>query len=160
MNNWDKLADNARVWLYAANRPLTDAEVSSVNTILDRFCDEWAAHGAKLDCGFQVLYHQIIVLAVDEASAAASGCSIDTSVQVFREIDAQLDIDLFNRLRSYAVDGNRLRTMQPHEVKSAVADKQLQPQSEFIDMLVTTKADVMNQLRKPMSQTWLSKYLG
>lgn len=159
MNNWNQLADNARIWLYGANRSLTESEESQILLILDRFCDEWAAHGAKLNCGFQILHHQIIVLGVDEASAAASGCSIDSSVKVFRDIDAQFQLDLFNRLRSYHIADNTINALDSSSIKSKVEAVELQADSRFIDMLITSKGDVRNALVKPMSQTWLSKYL-
>ncbi len=159
MNNWNQLADDARVWLYGANRALTESEESQILLMLDRFCDEWAAHGAKLNCGFQILHHQIIVLGVDEASAAASGCSIDSSVKVFRDIDAQFQLDLFNRLRSYHIIGNTISAIDSTHVKAKVDTEQVKADSGFIDMLIATKGEVNNALIKPMSQTWLSKYL-
>lgn len=159
MNNWDQLAGDARVWLYGANRKLTSNESSEILNILDKFCDEWAAHGAKLNCGFQILNHQIIVLGVDEASAAASGCSIDTSVQVFRDIDAQFNLDLFNRLRSYHYDADSIKSLNTATIKEKVVNAELVGTSSFIDMLIDTKAGVQSELIKPMSKTWLAKYL-
>ena len=42
------LPDGAKVWMYTANRVLTDAECKSVQTALSAFRASWAAHGSPL----------------------------------------------------------------------------------------------------------------
>ncbi|MFT5723709.1 MAG: hypothetical protein ACI9JN_000826 [Bacteroidia bacterium] len=159
MNNWDKLSSESKVWIYGANRHLTEQEKTSILDILDRFCDNWAAHGDKLDCGFKIIHNQIIVLAVDEISAAASGCSIDTSVKVFQEIDSTFNLDLFNRLRTYQVVDDRVKTHMSIAIKEGLSNGTLESSSQFIDTLITTKGDIHSTLVKPLNQTWLLKYL-
>jgi hypothetical protein len=159
MNNWDQISDDSRVWVYGAKRALAPFEVSAILRRLADFCDEWSAHGTKLDCGFTVLYNQLIILAVDEKSAAASGCSIDTSVQIFREIDKQYDLDLFNRLRSYQLISEGLRGISADEIKTEVEKNTITSDTKFIDVMVASKKDIAHSLTKPMRETWLSKYL-
>ena len=146
--------------MYGANRALTTDEVATIDQMLSDFCAEWSAHGTKLDCGYSILHNQLIILGVDEKSAAASGCSIDSSVQIFRDIDSKYDLDLFNRLRSYHVVSERLEGLTSAEIKSKVAGHDLDANSTFIDMLLLTKEDVNAQLIKPMARTWLSKYIS
>lgn len=159
MNNWKNLADNSRVWLYGANRKLSDSECTEIEDLLDGFCDQWAAHGDKLDCGFQILYNQLIVLAVDEASAKASGCSIDTSVQVFREIDNRYNLDLFNRLRSYHMEDDAITSLSTANISEALTAGNLSAESAFVDPMIATMGEVRNNLTKPISDMWLKKYL-
>ncbi len=159
MNHWETLSNDARVWLYGANRKLSETEQRKIQDMLDTFCESWAAHGAKLDCGYTILYNQLIILAVDEKSAAASGCSIDSSVKVFREIDAKYELDLFNRLRSYHLREGQLVAHHSSAIKQLLESNELTSQSLFIDPLIGSKYDVLNNLTKPLKETWLNKYL-
>ncbi|MFT5511849.1 MAG: hypothetical protein ACI8SE_000242 [Bacteroidia bacterium] len=159
MNNWEALSDDSKVWMYGANRALTASEVTAIDQMLSDFCDAWSAHGTKLDCGYEIIHNQLIILGVDEKSAAASGCSIDTSVQIFRDINSKYDLDLFNRLRSYHVDSDTIDSLTSKEVQTKVAVSELDSSSTFIDMLLSTKGALNSELIKPMAQTWLSKYI-
>jgi len=158
MNLWDNLPGHARVWVYGANRRLSDQELTLVKNQLEDFCADWAAHGAKLACGFNILYDQLVILAVDEQQAAASGCSIDSSVRVIREIDANLNIDLFNRLRAFVVRENGLETYSPSEFKTALEANQINADTAVIDPLVLNLDQMNQEFIKPVSDTWLKKY--
>lgn len=160
MNLWDNLPGNARVWVYGASRRLSDHELTLVKNQLEDFCADWAAHGAKLACGFNILYDQLIILAVDEQQAAASGCSIDSSVRVIREIDANLNIDLFNRLRAFVVRENALQTFSTSEFKAALEANQINEDTGVIDPLVATLDQMNQEFIKPVAHTWLKKYLA
>ncbi|MCO4818685.1 MAG: hypothetical protein KC517_03605 [Bacteroidetes bacterium] len=158
MNNWDQLSPESRLWMYGSKRALSADEQHSINQLLANFCAEWSAHGSKLDCGFSILYNQIIILGVDEKSAEASGCSIDTSVQIFRELDTKYDLDLFNRLRTYHLENGALSAFHANEVKAKLENNQLHPNSIFLDMLVPNKG-LIGEITKPLKATWLSKYV-
>ena len=160
MNAWTSLPDHARIWFYGAKRPLTADEVAEISRKLDAFCADWAAHGAKLSCGYSILNNQLILLGVDEAIASASGCSIDTSVRLFQELDAEYQLDLFNRLRIFVKDGEQIRSLMAQEIKSELEQGYLHGDSLVIDALVHTKEAVETNLIKPLNQTWLARYLS
>ena len=44
-----------------------------------------------------LINNSILILAVDEARKAASGCSIDSSVHMIKHLEKELKIDFFNR---------------------------------------------------------------
>ncbi len=159
MNNWNTLSDDAKIWLYGTNREITVEETEEIKAFLDNFCNEWAAHGTKLDCGFTVLYNRFIVLGVNEQSAAASGCSIDSSIHAFQDIDKKYNFDLFNRLRSYYVTESSVESLNNQEIQRKLAAQELSEKSMFIDPMVSTVGDLKNALTKPMVNTWLKKYL-
>lgn len=94
---FDTLADTSKVWVYTADRKLTDAEQHFISAALRDFANQWAAHGQPLAASFEIRNDQFIVLAVDEDVHDASGCSIDASVRVVKEIQSRVDVDFFNR---------------------------------------------------------------
>ena len=50
--DFNTLPDDSRIWIYQANRTLTEDEVSEIETKLSKFIQEWTAHGANLNAGF------------------------------------------------------------------------------------------------------------
>lgn len=105
---FENLADDAKVWVYQADRAFTSAEKKIVEEELISFVHKWTAHGAQLT-GVGALptdYH--IVIAVD-GDVQASGCSIDTSVRFIKSLGSQLQIDFFNRLKILAEENEKLK---------------------------------------------------
>jgi hypothetical protein len=99
MNYFPQLSIESRVWVYQSNRPFTKEEKSNIEVNLNNFVAGWAAHGSQLVAKAEIVNDYFIVLAVDENTAMASGCSIDSSVKFIKEIGQQLNIDFFNRLK-------------------------------------------------------------
>jgi hypothetical protein len=91
--------ENSKVWVYAADRFFSEEETNWVNSEIQAFTKEWAAHGTVLQASGSVMHHNFIVFVVNEANAKASGCSIDSSVRFIKAIGAALRVDFFNRLK-------------------------------------------------------------
>ena len=95
---FEGFSDEAKVWLYQANRELKDAEVKYLEKQLSNFVDQWSAHGKKLIASSQVLDSYRFAICAD-GSVEASGCSIDASVRFMKVMGAELGVDFFNRLK-------------------------------------------------------------
>ena len=104
MDKFQQLSDSSKVWVYTASRELSPSEIEFARKEIDIFAQNWAAHGSALTALGDVLENRFVVLAVDEASANASGCSIDTSVQFMKALGQELDIDFFNRMFFYTAE--------------------------------------------------------
>src|SRR5215217_4161490 len=87
----------SKIWIYQSNRAFTPIEVNEIQQKLDEFTGQWTAHGHKLKAKAEIRYNFFIVLIVDQDSANATGCSIDSSVRVIKEIEQAYNVDLFNR---------------------------------------------------------------
>ena len=94
-----QLAFDSRVWVYQSNRPFSENEKVQLTEAFKVFVDSWAAHGSKLVADATIIGDYFVVLAVDEKTAMASGCSIDSSVKFIKTIGQQFNIDFFNRLK-------------------------------------------------------------
>jgi len=94
-----QLASDSRVWVYQSNRPFSENEKVQLTEPFKVFVDSWAAHGSKLVADATIIGDYFVVLAVDEKTAMASGCSIDSSVKFIKTIGQQFNIDFFNRLK-------------------------------------------------------------
>ena len=94
-----QLPDTSRVWLYVSDRPFDATESNYIQDVLSDFTqNKWATHGTKLMASGSVLMNQLVILAVDEEVLNASGCSIDSSVRLMKQLGTELKVDFFNRL--------------------------------------------------------------
>jgi hypothetical protein len=96
---FSQLASDSRVWVYQSNRPFSENEKVQLTEAFKVFVVSWAAHGSKLVADATIIGDYFVVLAVDEKTAMASGCSIDSSVKFIKTIGQQFNIDFFNRLK-------------------------------------------------------------
>ena len=96
----------SRIWIYQSNRKFTPVEEAEILTKLEAFTQQWKAHGHELMAKAEVRHGYFIILSVDESQANVTGCSIDSSVRLIKEIEQTLRVDLFNRFNiAYKIDG-------------------------------------------------------
>ena len=106
--SFSQFSPQSKIWVYTADREFSVKESAEINTKLQAFINEWAAHGSSLYGGAEIVENRFIVLCVDESKVSASGCSIDTSVGFIKSIGNQLNIDFFNRLNFWIVKDGEL----------------------------------------------------
>ena len=94
--SFDKLPSDARLWIFAAERPLSPAEGARVLDETDAFIDQWMAHGVPLMAGRELRYDQFVLVGVDERAAGVSGCSIDALVRRMQQLERVLGLELVN----------------------------------------------------------------
>lgn len=151
---WDELPDHARVWVYTANRQLTDAEGAEVERRLSAFTQRWTAHARALKAFAELRHGRFVLLAVDESQAGASGCSIDASVHFLQQLGRELDVDFFERLTFFADAGEGFLPYSREEFELAYAEGRITPATPVVDPLVDTKATFDVGFVKPLVESW------
>jgi len=151
------LTGNGRIWIYVANRPLTETESLTIQERLSVFCENWAAHGNQLTAEFVIFHNQLLVLGVDEEVEAASGCSIDQTYAIFRQIDKEMNLDLFNRMNLAFLDEDKVRLVQLPEITQAFRVGIIHPQSTFLDNTIGVLSDLRIRWQVPFEKSWAFK---
>ena len=155
---FEQLPAHSRVWIYQAERILTEKEIEIVKQRLTRFCEGWNTHGNGMPTSFDIFDQQILILAVDESGLGASGCSIDSSVKVLRELESMLGVNLTDQGKvSVRNSSGDLKVFPALVLKSKVQAGELTLEQEVINPLIRTKAD-LHQLWQPVRNSWLNKY--
>ena len=95
---FQELPDSARVWVYQANRFLTDAEATEVLKMAGDFLSGWTSHEKPMHGACALEENRLLVIVLNEEEHAASGCGIDKSVGFVRKLGERFSIDWFNRL--------------------------------------------------------------
>jgi hypothetical protein len=153
------LTDHARVWIYQSNRPFSEREQIVLTSQINGFVQDWAAHGRELLASGGVLHDQFIVLAVDERQAGASGCSIDKSVNFIKELAAQFNVSLFDRLTFTFVKDGQVKTASSSEFKRLFTEGVIDSNTLVFDNLVSNVADLRVQWLKPLALSWHKRFV-
>lgn len=91
---FDRMPDDARVWVFATSRPLSDNEGAKLLGHVDAFLERWAAHGAPVVGARELRHDRFLLIAADERAAGVSGCSIDSLYRTFAAAEADLGASL------------------------------------------------------------------
>lgn len=103
--SFDSLPDSARVWIFGADQRLSeDAATALMRDVGDHLAD-WKAHGEPLTVGSQLIDDRFLVVAVDQSTAGASGCSIDGLFRVLQAVQSRLGTNLVGGGRLFYRDG-------------------------------------------------------
>lgn len=156
----NEMPDHSRVWVYQANRKFSEQEKAFITTQLEQFTGQWAAHGRQLAASFSIEKDQFIVLAVDEAQHAASGCSIDASVHVIQHIESETGLSLLDR-SSVAFMTEETVNIRPFtELKQAVVNGEITKDTIVFNNTVQTAADWKTHWQQPAMESWLKRYFN
>lgn len=157
---FDQLPPQARIWIYQANRPLTNDELTRVQPVLAQFADAWTSHGRTLHASAAILHQQFLVIGLDEAVADASGCSIDASVRFVRELEAALGVSLLEKSQlAFLVDG-QVQLFDRRALRTAIAEGQLGPETPYFDNTVNQHGQLGAAWPAPAAGTWLARYFA
>jgi len=97
-----------------------------------------------------------IILTVDESQAGVTGCSIDSSVRLIKEIESEYHVDLFNRFNiAYRVD-DEVKVQGKEDFETLVNIKQVTPETIVFNNMVQTLADLDAKWEVPFKNSWHS----
>ena len=144
----------SKIWIYQSNREFTIAEVSEIQEKLDTFTAQWKAHGHQLAAKAEIIYNFFIVFTVDETAAGATGCSIDASVRIIKEIEQTYKLDLFNRFNmAYKQDG-KVVVLNKEDFETLISIKKITPDTIVFNNLVQNLGEFENKWEVPFEKSW------
>lgn len=149
-----ELSPDSRLWIYLAERPLTDAEAGVAQNALNDFARGWTAHNQALLARAEVFQNQFVLLAVDESRAGAGGCSIDKSVHFLENLGNQLGVDFLEKMRFAWLDGERWHVASRAEFADLLAAGTLNADTPVANTLAATKKDLSEKWQLPFGQSW------
>lgn len=156
--NFNDLPDSSKVWIYQADRVLTSEECASINLALGQFTSSWEAHQHPLQASFQVLDSRFILLAVDGSYHEPSGCSIDKSVAIIRQIEQTFGLQLFDRLTIAYLENGDIKTLKSKDIKKRIENGDFSPETLIFNNSIQQKEQLGSHWKIAANQTWLAKY--
>jgi hypothetical protein len=158
LTNFSQLPDEARVWIYQANRPFTTSEIEELKPLLDNFLNHWTAHGSSLKAGYDLPYSRFIVIGLDQSAGGATGCSIDASVHFIQEIEQKFDIVLLDKMNVTFKNGQYLAHKELIDFKKMAKAKSVSPETIVYNNLVQTVGDYKENWEVPAKDSWHSRF--
>jgi hypothetical protein len=146
----------SRVWIYQSDRKFTSTEENEILNKLAAFTNQWKAHGNELLAKAEIRYGFFIILTVDESQAGVTGCSIDSSVRLIKEIEQEYHVDLFNRFNiAYKVNGEVV-VNNKEDFETLVNIKQVTPETIVFNNMVQNLAELETKWEVPFKNSWHS----
>jgi hypothetical protein len=154
---FDSLPDDARIWIYQSNRKFSSGEIDIISKDLLTFTEQWEVHGKPMKTSFKLCFDQFIILAADEGYNGASGCSIDSSVRVLKNLGSLLNIDLFDR-NAVAFKNDDITLIALSKLKEQNAAGRWNGDTLVFNNLIATKGDLSERWLVKSDDTWLKRY--
>ena len=157
---FESLPDSSRIWVFASDRPVTGAAADRLLGEVDRFLEQWQAHGAPLRCGRLWRDDRFLVVAVDQASADASGCSIDGLFRSLQALEREIDARLVGGGRVYYRDhAGVAQCASRAELSGLVASGAVGPNSVVFDTSITDLGECRAKFEQPARKTWVGELM-
>lgn len=140
---FDRLPSDARLWIFAAERPLTPSESSRVLEETDAFINQWVAHGVPLTAGRDLRHDQFVLVGVDERAAGVSGCSIDALVRRMQQLETVLGLELINNGPVLYREGDAVVRVSRDRFAELAAAGTVSPNTQVFDNTLTRVGDLL-----------------
>ncbi len=144
-----------KIWIYQADRFFTQPELQQAQERLKSFIAEWTAHGSQLAGTAEIKHNLFVVLTVDESLAQATGCSIDKSVHLLKQLEADLQIDLFNRMLIAYRDAEGNIQLVSREVFDALfKEGEIDENTIVFNNLIQSADELSSKWEVPLKDSW------
>ena len=155
---FEQLSDEARIWVYQANRSLVYEERAAMLQKTKSFLAQWASHGNPLQCSADILYDQYLILAVEESFQGATGCAVDASIQFIRSLEQEFQIDLLDRtVIAFRQDENNM-IVPLGQLQEKIQQGIISADMLTFDNTITKKEALAHQWLIRARDSWLGKY--
>lgn len=157
---FDQLPDSARIWIFQSHHYIPFEKAESLSGKLMNFLENWQAHGQALKASFTLRYDRFIIIALDEASYRATGCSIDKLTHQIAALEEQCELELLNRsLISYRDDNGMISVLPMQEFRQALEEGELDASTIVFNNLIETKGQLLAHWELPLGQSWHQQWL-
>jgi hypothetical protein len=153
-----ELSEESKVWMFQANRFITVPEQKNITADLSGFLNTWTAHNVDLLAASVLLHDLVLVVAVEEVIAGASGCSIDKLFRFVKELEVKYGIQFFDRMRvAYKLNEN-IAESSVADFEKLIEENLVSESTLVLNTLLQDLKSVKHHLFLPLKETWLNKY--
>lgn len=153
---FDSLSADSRVWVFTADPALDEDRSARLLALVDEFLSQWVAHGEPLTCGRYWRDGRFLVVGVDQnATAYASGCSIDGLYRKLAEFEKQTGASLLSRDRVFYRDaGGEVRAVSREEFGELATSGAIRPDTIVYDTSISSLSEWRQRFELPASASW------
>jgi len=157
--DFNTLPEESRVWIYQSNRSFTEVELEDIKSKLDVFIENWTAHGSDLEAGYTIKYKRFIIIAINQNTTKASGCSIDASVNFIQQLEKEYQVDLMDKMNVSYKQGDFVAYKTLLDFKKMAKEKAVSKNTIVFNNLVTNIMEFNENWEVPASESWHSRFV-
>ena len=151
------LPDDSRVWTYAFQKKLSDPEKTIVQGTLDGFLKDWNSHGVPVIGKSHILYNQFVILSA-EPTSDISGCSIDSSVRIFKLLKEDHGLDALNLNLVHFREGEKIRSVDRSVFLDHINSEKISPDTIVFNTTIQTLGEIRGGLwETKLRNSWHAK---
>lgn len=155
---FENLPEESKIWIYQSNRKFSDEELLEIESKLKDFIENWSAHGTSLEASYQIRYGRFIIMAVNQELQAATGCSIDASVEFIQQLEKQYNVDLLDKMNVTFKLGEHIAHKPLTEFKKMAKEKAVSGNTIVFNNLVNTVGEWNEYWEVPANESWHSRF--
>lgn len=147
-----------RIWIYQAERKLTEEESAFVKEKMDAFAAQWTAHGKQLVAQALLRYNQFLIIRVNEGLVKATGCSIDNSTVYLKKIQQEIGVDFFDRMRiAFRNSAGEIETVSRQAFEKLINDGLVNENTIVFNNMITEGESLAKKWEVPLKDSWHAK---
>ena len=160
--DFSELPDHGRLWVFPARRELDSEAEASTLRVVDDFLEGWAAHGAPLRSGRELVEGRFLLVGVDVDAEAPSGCSIDALVRRLRELGDAIDAGFIDHAPIWYRDDAAIKSVSRSEFRTLSESGEVTADTPVFDTSLTTVGALREgRLERPARDSWHGRvYFG
>jgi hypothetical protein len=160
--DFTSLPDDARLWIFGAERPLSPEEREALLARADAFLDGWAAHGAPVVGARELREDRFLLVGADERTTGVSGCSIDTLFHALGDLESRLGVSLRDPGMVFWRDGTeRVRADARPAFRARVRAGEIGGDTPVFDGTVDTVGALRaGRWERPARESWHRRAFG
>jgi hypothetical protein len=157
---FETLPDSSRVWAFGSDKLLTEEGTKLLLAGVDAHLDDWKAHGAPLTVGREWRDGRFLVVAVDQSTAGASGCSIDGLFRVLQQVEREAGASLVGGGRIYYRDNHGVvQSATRDEIATLAQSGVITKDTVVFDLTLTDLGTFRACFERRAKESWVNELL-
>ena len=161
-SSFSDLPDDARLWIHAADAPLSDATQTALLDRLSAFIDEWTSHQRAVEGAATILHDRFLVVAAATPDGDISGCGIDDLAHAIDDAASALDIAWVPSLHVlYRDDDGAVVAASRRTFQQRATDGPVTADTPVFDPSLTSLGALRDgQFEQPARDSWHAQLLS
>ncbi len=152
---FDLLPDSSRLWIFAADHHLSDAEADMLSREMQSFCNSWLAHNSPVTGSAKMMHNQFLFVAADDTTFP-SGCSTDEMFRRVRMLGETYGVEFFGAPKVQYKTGDGIQSVGRFEFGEIA--KNISGDIIVFDNTITTLGDFRRgKWELPAKNSWHAK---
>lgn len=152
---FNALPGSARIWVFGSDVPLHGVVADTLLAEVDRYLDQWKAHGFPLKAAREWKENRFLIVGIDPTEEQASGCSIDGLFRALQQIQKTIGAQIVGGGRVFYRDSGGVTQSATRDDFSALKTQgSISPRTPVFDTGLTRLDDWKAKFERPLAESW------